>query len=450
VMRDVEHDDGSSSESRFLLEARLASQLSRKTRHIISVTDHGEDGPYAYLAMELLEGESLDARLARKGPMSIGKVVPLVYQIARALSVAHADGIVHRDLKPSNVFVTVDEDHRALIKILDFGIAKLRASMRRIPTMNDAKHTTLRGFLLGTPAYMSPEQARGKAIDHRADVWALAVIAYHLLSGEFPFDGETADELFHRLVNVDPIPIEFHRPELPPSVATLFDQAFAKKIENRFQSAVALASALEQIATKERRAFGEMPAAMNSISLPPPSKKIEAPLAPEITPTPPPRKDPAVTIHAPKHATEESSIVAAGVPRKRAIWTRLAAAAVVLVMLFMTASAITLYLERDANNQKPTATATGLVPPPVREDDRNIVPSPPRTAETKILPPTSDQQPVAITPQPIMRPPSAAPARPTTTTASLPPQDPPSVVPAIVVPPPSPAARKIDNRSEVF
>src|SRR5690606_34027321 len=109
--------------------------------HIVSVTDHGEHGPYAYLVMELLAGESLDVRLARTGPLPIEKVIPLVYQVARALSVAHGDGIVHRDLKPSNVFVTVDEEGKALVKILDFGIAKLRASMQRMPVASDVADT---------------------------------------------------------------------------------------------------------------------------------------------------------------------------------------------------------------------------------------------------------------------------------------------------------------------
>ena len=271
VLRDVFHGDGSSADSRFLLEARVASQLSRKTRHVVSVTDHGEDGPYAYLVMELLAGESLDARLARMGPMPLAKVIPIVYQLARALSVAHADGIVHRDLKPSNVFVTVDEEGKALIKILDFGIAKLRASMRRVPiTAGDAKHSTLRGFLLGTPAYMSPEQARGKTIDHRADVWALAVIAYHLLTGQFPFDGETPEDLFARLCRFEPTPISTWRSDLPSVLGDLFSLAFSERLDERFQSAVAFAGALEQIETLQLRMGGSAPEPMGAISLPPP------------------------------------------------------------------------------------------------------------------------------------------------------------------------------------
>ncbi len=160
VLRGVDHEDGTSAESRFLLEARVAAALSRKTRHIVAVTDHGQDGALGYLVMELLAGESLDQRLARTGALPVDKVAPMITQIARGLSIAHGEGVVHRDLKPSNVFVTLDEDGNAVAKVLDFGIAKLRRNQR------PATHATQRGFLLGTPAYMSPEQARGKQLDH--------------------------------------------------------------------------------------------------------------------------------------------------------------------------------------------------------------------------------------------------------------------------------------------
>ena len=300
VLRDVKHDDGSTADSRFLLEARVARMLSRKTRHIVSVTDHGDDGPIAYLVMELLNGEPLDVRLARSGALPLEKVLPLVQQVARALSVAHDAGIVHRDLKPGNVFLSLDEEGKALIKILDFGIAKLNSTpappapesgpsldrnLSQI-TNRDAKHATLRGFLLGTPAYMSPEQARGKALDHRADVWALAVIAYQLLTTEYPFDGATADELFKRLIKVQPIPITDHRKDLPPAIRALFDKAFAKPIDERFQSAEDFALALEAAS----------------------------------------EESPVVVAPAPKI---ESAIVAAGIPRNRG---RLAAVAAVALL----------------------------------------------------------------------------------------------------------------------
>jgi hypothetical protein len=325
-MRGVDHEDGTSAESRFLLEARVAAALSRKTRHIVAVTDHGQDGALGYLVMELLEGESLDHRLARTGPLPLEKIAPMITQIARGLSIAHGDGVVHRDLKPSNVFVTLDEDGNAVAKVLDFGIAKLRRNQRK------ATHATQRGFLLGTPAYMSPEQARGQQLDHRADVWALAVIAYQMLSGEFPFDGESGEDLFARLCRIEPIAIRDRCPDLPQNVGDFFARAFAMRIEDRFQSA--LAGTFEQLAPIAARA---------KLSLPPP---------------------PALSMLGDDFDTAgldddtiAESLIAAGVPRKGRLRKPIAAGLVVGAVLAGTCALLSVYFERDPGRM---ATATGL------------------------------------------------------------------------------------------
>lgn len=140
VVLDVDHGDGRSAASRFLLEARVAAQLSRKTRHIVAVTDHGQDGALGYLVMDLLAGEPLDSRSTRTGPVPVSDAATMVTQIARGLDVAHGEGIVHRDLKPANVFVTLDEEGNMVAKIVDFGIAKLRRDLGR-----KAAHETQRG-----------------------------------------------------------------------------------------------------------------------------------------------------------------------------------------------------------------------------------------------------------------------------------------------------------------
>jgi serine/threonine-protein kinase len=432
VLRDVAHDDGSSADSRFLLEARVASQLSRKTRHIVHVTDHGEDGRYAYLAMELLEGESLDVRLARSGPMALAKVVPLIYQVARALAVAHGDGIVHRDLKPSNVFVTIDEEGKALIKILDFGIAKMRASLgRQRIAGKSAKESTMRGFLLGTPAYMSPEQARGRKIDHRADVWALAVIAYHLLTNEFPFDGETPEELFARLCRLEATPISQFRPDLPPVIADVFARAFNEWIDQRFQSAVAFAGALEQAETVQRRMDGALPKPLDRISLPPASERIEV----NVPPLPKQR-----------HATPpgiESSIAAAGVPRKQKLWPRLLAGVVVAGLLVTTTAILAVYFEREPAQHSGLASGPVIPEPkpsamPI-EAREPIPPIPPPAEAVTVVssaappepPPTAPVQPSAtVAPEPVI-----APVAPVNTPAA----------PSASAPPP-----KRGDKSEVF
>ena len=429
VLRDIQHEDGSTADGRFLVEARVARLLSRKTRHIVSVTDHGDDGNMAYLVMELLNGEPLDTRLSRSGPLPLEKVTPVIQQVARALAVAHAAGIVHRDLKPGNVFLTLDEEGNALIKILDFGIAKLTSEQSvtvpgseddhdsRPPagvTVHDAKQKTLRGFLLGTPAYMSPEQARGKTIDHRADVWALAVITYHLLTTQFPFDGKDADDLFKRLVKVQAYPIADHRKDLPPAMTEFFAKAFAKKIDERFQSADELAAAL--VAAAGNRAPAKL-------SLPPPASAAT----------------PVVTTAAPRIAAkkEESEIVAAGVPRRSDRRGPAVAAVVVLALI----GAIAMGWARFQRTEQASGLASGAAMNAMETGGATTL-----TRSEDVIPPPPD--PVTIAPPPPAV--AAPPAEPVA--APLPVVEDPVAAPPPVAPPPPPphpAKRNVD-KSEVF
>ncbi len=379
VLRGVDNGDGSSAESRFLVEARVAASLSRKTRHIVAVTDHGQDGELGYLVMELLAGESLAERMARTGPLPLARVVPMVVQIARGLATAHAAGVVHRDLKPSNVFVTVDEEGHALAKVLDFGIAKLRlAGDRR------AAFTTQKGFLLGTPAYMSPEQARGRVVDHRADVWALAVIAYHMLTGEFPFDADSADELFARIIRVTAIPIHDRAPELPAVVGDFFARAFAKRLEERFPSALALATALEQLGPLEQ-------------------------LEPRV----------AVAATRPE-LTTGSSMFVAGVPRKRRLGRGIAAGLSVGAVVALTGALLFIYFEREPTSRTPAAPGTGasLVRPVAPPERSPLVPLP--LEEPSAIAAARATRPVARPPAASDAPAAAAPVVAAPITASVP------------------------------
>ena len=418
VVRGKDNGDGTSTESRFLLEARVAASLSRKTRHIVAVTDHGQDGELGYLVMELLEGESLDARIARTGPLPVAKVVPMVIQIARGLSIAHGDGVTHRDLKPSNIFVTIDEEGDALAKVLDFGIAKLRRGDR------NAAFATQRGLLLGTPAYMSPEQARGKPVDHRADVWALAVIAYHMITGEFPFDADSADELFARIIRVDPIPVHQRRPELPLTVGDFFVRAFAKRVEDRFQSALALAGAFEQL---EPLAGGA-----RLLSLPPPPALAVIDDDFELAGLTP-RK-------ARRRAASESSMIVAGLPPRRRLGSPLVAGLLVGAVVALTSVVLSVYFEREPAVRAPTP-ATMTAPAAPAPSSREI-PSPPEPAPppvTDLAPPAASRVPVPTAPPRLARAPAPLPAA---SLATVPPLSPP--------PPPSPRVVRNTDRSEIF
>jgi serine/threonine-protein kinase len=366
VMRSVGHDDGSSSDGRFRREARIASALARKTRHIVGVTDHGEDGPMAYLVMQLLDGEPLDVRLSHTGPMKLTEAAPIIAQIARGLAVAHEDGVVHRDLKPSNVFVASDEDGAVLLKILDFGIAKLR---RKIGF--DGVRTTRRGFMLGTPAYMSPEQARGDSnVDHRADVWALAVIAYELLTNALPFEGETPEDLFTRLCNIEPIPIRARNEELPQVVEDFFRRAFAERIGDRFQSALALAGAFAQLERLAASGVSELP-----------------------------RSPP----------TLDEDIVVKGLPRKRRL-APFVGTAIVAAVVGATAALLAIYFAPEPANPPPPSrvpapvVVPAPVPEPAQEPEPAPTPAPPRPIAPRRAPVT-----VATAPAP---PPSPSPRDP--------------------------------------
>jgi eukaryotic-like serine/threonine-protein kinase len=229
---------------RFRNEAQIAAALSRKSRHIASVTDYGVEGGTAYLVMELLEGEPLEARIGDGKKLPPDEVGDIVRQITKALAVAHAEGVTHRDLKPANVFLTRGEDGRTLVKLLDFGIARMA---KRIVTPHDASaptRLTIQGLVLGSPAYMSPEQAMAEPMDHRADVWALAVVAYEALAGATPFAADTVEETIVRICNHRATPLRDVMPEAPDALASLFARAFSERIDDRFQSATELSDAL--------------------------------------------------------------------------------------------------------------------------------------------------------------------------------------------------------------
>lgn len=417
VMRNVDHEDGSSAESRFLLEARVAASLSRKTRHIVAVTDHGADGALGYLVMELLAGESLDTTIERAGRLPLGQVVPIVTQIARGLSIAHAEGVVHRDLKASNVFVTVDEDGNVVAKVLDFGIVKLRHGAEQ-----KAAHTTQRGFRLGTPAYMSPEQALGKAIDHRADVWALAVIAYYLLTGEFPFDGASGEELFVRLRRVEHIPIRERLPDAPGIMTDFFARAFARRVEDRFQSSLALAGAFEQLEPLADRARKPLP------------------------------KTPALAIvdvdFEAVGLTEPSSMIAAGVPPRRRLLRPVLAVLLLASVLATTGAVLSVYFEREPMPQRSAVPSRSSAAERAAAAAHEVPPAEPPSENTggPAVVTAGDPSEVAAAPR-AARPPSPGARAGGPAIADVPPTVPVGTTPAAPAAPRG--ARNID-KSEVF
>jgi serine/threonine-protein kinase len=217
--------------ARFLEEARAAAQL--RSAHVVRILDHGAEGRIAFIAMELLEGETLADRLDRVGRLEPRELALIFAELALALGQAHEAGIVHRDLKPANIFLA-RADGREIAKILDFGIAKRTA---------DVAPKTRIGIVVGTPAYMSPEQAMGEPLDWRCDLWQLGAIAYECLVGTVPFQASTIGGVFMAICSA-PLPVPSASATVPDGFDAWFSRALARPREERFQSARELAAAL--------------------------------------------------------------------------------------------------------------------------------------------------------------------------------------------------------------
>jgi serine/threonine protein kinase len=227
---------------RFNREARAAGSLN--SENIASIVDfgHADDGA-PYIVMELLLGEDLAKVLAREGPLPIARAVNLLIQASRGLDAAHAAGIVHRDLKPENLFVCRRGDGSDLLKILDFGIAKLAGVGTEAPPAS----LTRTGSTMGTPLYMPPEQARGeKDLDHRADIYALGVILYEALAGQRPHPGETYNAILYHVLTQPVAPLQTLRPDVPADLAKVVHQALSPRPSDRPQTVMELARALSR------------------------------------------------------------------------------------------------------------------------------------------------------------------------------------------------------------
>ena len=230
---------------RFVREARVVAQL--RSAHVPRMldVDRLESGE-PYLVMELLDGQDLAEIVATRGPLPGPDAVAAVIQACDALSEAHAHGVVHRDLKPANLFVVRGEDGSPCVKVLDFGLAKLRTDLEGSGAEPGLTRT---GSFLGSPAYMSPEQwTSAKSADERSDVWALGAILYELLSGETPFGGQTMGELCEAVMHGAPPSLRAKRPELPPELDAVVARCLARNPAARFQSVIELVRALRPFA----------------------------------------------------------------------------------------------------------------------------------------------------------------------------------------------------------
>ena len=235
---------------RFEQEAAAASNLNHP--NILTIHEVGADDGRHFIATEYIDGVTL-RRKAAEAPLEIREILDIAIQIASALEEAHAAGIVHRDVKPDNVMVR----RNGYVKVLDFGLAKLTETVDRSPLDPDAATRVLvhtdAGVVMGTSHYMSPEQARGKPVDARSDIWSLGVVIYELVAGRTPFSGETSTDVIVAITQKEPPPLARFAPNVPAELDWIVNKTLRKDRDERYQTIKELLTDLKRV--KQRLEF---------------------------------------------------------------------------------------------------------------------------------------------------------------------------------------------------
>lgn len=224
---------------RFEREAQAAGRIG--SEHIVEVLDLGNlPSGERFMVMEYLDGEDLTGRIKRFKRLSSDQVAPLLHQVLEGLAAAHDAGIIHRDLKPDNIYLTTKAGKQDFVKLLDFGVSKFSA-------LDSEMSMTRTGAVMGTPYYMSPEQAKGGKVTNRSDIYAIGVVTYQMLTGRVPFNAGSFNELLFKIALESPEPIEQVVPGISPAFAQLVHRAMDRDPEQRFQSARDFQRALAEV-----------------------------------------------------------------------------------------------------------------------------------------------------------------------------------------------------------
>jgi serine/threonine protein kinase len=375
-------DSGSAEQQRllaqgFLKETRLAGVLHHPG--VVSVYDAGKQDNLAYIVMEFVDGQTLDGLLRSTPRPDLVQLLDICRQAAEVLDYAHAHGVIHRDIKPTNVLV----QHDGMVKICDFGIAKVMQSTEFTLTQT--------GMAVGTPEFMSPEQVLGQPLDGRSDQWSLAVLAYELVTGVRPFRAESYTQVMARIMTLDPEPACQNNPALPKVVDTVFAKALAKKAPDRFANCCEFVKALG-------KACASAPAPAEVPALAVPSQQVVAPTVPQPATVPAVPQSVAATPAAPTPAAAlpaavETEPVSEPFRKAGPNWKLIATAVIVLVA---GGGAAALMLLR---HTPPVVSET--VQPPVSSSP------PPRTVRVP-----ADRPRVARPPSPAAKVAESAPSRP--------------------------------------
>jgi serine/threonine protein kinase len=372
--------------ARFMREAQSAASL--RSPHVVQIFDYGVEDGTAFIAMELLQGESLAERIARLGTLSAEEVIRFLSQVLRAIGKAHESGIVHRDLKPDNIFICNDEPEFA--KVLDFGVAKVKTS----ELTASAGSRTQTGMMIGTPYYMSPEQTQAKDVDQRADLWAIAIIAYECLVGRRPFTGDSFGELVIAIVT-RPVPVPSQNASVPPGFDEWFVKGTQRDRERRFGSAREMADELAKLA-------GISSAAARTQPFP------TAPATPKVNPMT--RSAPRVEgldLTTGQRAVTSESLNNTRRPRSAAVYALIAAAVLIVVGVgaFVATGGASAFSKSGLGSQAAAAALSSAIPalpvaPAAQPALPTVAPASPEPVAAQAMPPA----PVPAPAKPVAKP----------------------------------------------